>query len=101
MTEATDKAVARVATTNGSKYLQQLCKHWSHKFETEFDADTGRIAFPTAALTFAATPDLLTMTLAAPDAATLDRMETVVVDHLQRFAFREALEVTWTRGDGA
>ena len=90
-------ATATVATANGSKYLQQLCKHWSHKLEVEFDADHGRVAFPTSALRFAATPDALTMTLSAPDAATPDRMEPVVAEHLRRFAFREELVVAWVR----
>lgn len=88
---------ARIATPNGSKYLQQLCKHWSRKFEAEFDALAGRIAFPTSAIHFAATPETLMMTLAGPDGATLDRMERVVAGHLARFAFREELAVTWTR----
>nr|WP_295664242.1 DUF2218 domain-containing protein [Polymorphobacter sp.] len=91
------EAIATVATPNGSKYLQQLCKHWSHKFEVEFDAQAGKIAFPTSAVAFAATPDTLTMTLSGPDAATIERMEQVVVDHLNRFAFREELKVEWVR----
>lgn len=27
---------ARIPTASASKYLQQLCKHWSHKFQVEF-----------------------------------------------------------------
>ena len=30
-----------VATAAASKYLQQLCKHWSHRFAVEFDAADG------------------------------------------------------------
>ncbi len=26
---------ARVQTTEASRYLQQLCRHWSHKFKVE------------------------------------------------------------------
>lgn len=91
------EAVATVPTEHASRYLQQLCKHWSHKFEVEFDPDQGRIAFPTSAVHFAAAPDALTMTLAGSDAATLDRMEGVVAEHLKRFAFREDLAVAWVR----
>lgn len=29
------KAIAVVPTENGWKYLQQLCKHWSHKLDVE------------------------------------------------------------------
>ena len=29
------------ATPNGSKYLQQLCKHFAHKAEVTFDSLSG------------------------------------------------------------
>ena len=89
------EAVAVIATPNGSKYLQQLCKHWSHKLETEFDAVRGRANFEVAAAHFAAAADALTVTVAAPDATTLARIEAVVASHLQRFAFREVLGIDW------
>ncbi|QXQ08324.1 DUF2218 domain-containing protein [Sphingosinicellaceae bacterium] len=92
---ATATATANVATTNASRYLQQLCKHWNHKFETEFDAAAGRIEFGAAALTLGAAPDALTLTLSAPAAGDVARMESVVADHLKRFAFREELAVDW------
>ncbi len=95
MTEA--KATAAVPTANGSRYLQQLCKHWSHKFETEFDAQAGRINLGETALHLTAAPDALTLTLTTGEAAALDRMETVIADHLKRFAFREDLTVEWVR----
>ena len=39
-------AVAVVPTTNASRYLQQLAKHWSHKFPVEFTPTDGSITFP-------------------------------------------------------
>ena len=36
-------ATAAVPKANGSRYMQQLCKHWSHKFEVTFDAAQGRV----------------------------------------------------------
>lgn len=90
-------STARVATSSASKYLQQLCKHWSHKFEVSFDPAAGRIALPPGPLTLAAEADALVMTLDVADAAALDRMEPVVAEHLQRFAFREELAVAWVR----
>lgn len=81
---------AQVPTTHGSRYLQQLCKHWSHKFDTAFDADRGKIAFPMGAIELAATPERLIVTL-HPNADTdVSRFRQVVADHLDRFAFREA-----------
>lgn len=90
---------ARVPTASASRYLQQLCKHWSHKFATEHTPERGRIPFDAErTCLLEAEPDALVMRLTAPDAATQTRMEGVVVDHLKRFAFREDLgEIAWTR----
>jgi hypothetical protein len=90
-------SVATIATPNGSKYLEQLCKHWGHKLEVEFDPLAGKIAFQTSALHLAASPEALTLTIAGPDAGVLDRMEGVVVEHLGRFSFREPLTIDWVR----
>ena len=37
------KLRAEVPTESGSRYLQQLCKHWSHRFEVAFDAAQGTV----------------------------------------------------------
>lgn len=89
----------RIPTTSASKYLQQLCKHWSHKFEVEFSPEKGRVPFAAdRACDFAATADTLTLRVEANDEETLSRTERVVIDHLKRFAFREDLGgVTWSR----
>lgn len=81
---------AYVPTTSGSRYLQQLCKHWSHKFETDFDAQQGSIAFPMGPIRLAAGPDALTVTIEPQEGADVERFKQVVADHLDRFAFREA-----------
>ena len=36
---------ARVSTASASRYLQQVCKHWSHKFAVEFTPEKGHIPF--------------------------------------------------------
>ena len=87
---------ATVATTSASRYLQQLCKHWSHRFAVEFDAEHGTVPMPSGTLTLAASPTGLRLDLDADD-ATLPRMEEVVAEHLQRFAFRETLVFDWVR----
>lgn len=89
-------STSTVRTTNGSKYLQQLCKHWSHKFAVEFDPDHGRIPFnDPVELTLKAEETTLVLTLTAPEQGQLERYEAVVADHLKRFAFREELDITW------
>lgn len=83
-------ATAIVPTESGSKYLQQLCKHWSHKLTVEFTAEKGTVTFPNAVATMTAQPDSLLVTIDAEDAETVERMKGVVSSHLDRFAFREA-----------
>jgi hypothetical protein len=86
------------ATDKAARYMTQLAKHWSHKFEVEFDAQHARIVLPLGTCRMTAGPDALDLVLDAPDADTLPRFEQVVADHLNRFAFREPeLAVTWTR----
>ena len=87
---------AEVPTTNGSRYLQQLCKHWGHKFDTEFDAEKGVIAFPMGPIRLTAQSDALIVTIEPNADADVERFKQVVAEHLDRFAFREApLQFDW------
>jgi hypothetical protein len=90
---------ATVPTASASRYLQQLCKHWSHKFSVEFTPEQGTIPFDaTRVCRLEASPEQLSLRIEAADDATLERMQGVVIDHLKRFAFREDLgSVTWER----
>ena len=90
------RAMAIVPTPNASRYLQQLCKHWSHKFDVTFDATTGHIPLPLGSADLVADDMALTVTCAVPEDGDLARIQTVVADHLNRFAFREGeLEFHW------
>lgn len=87
---------ARVATPHASRYLQQLCKHWSHKFAVDFTAEAGTVALPPGPLTLAAEGDVLVLTLDVADPEQVARMQQVVAEHVDRFAFREgALVYDW------
>jgi uncharacterized protein len=98
MTEAT--TTARVPTTSGSRYLQQLCKHWSHNLETAFTPEHGTVKFPAegragtypagALVTFDAEPDTLVVRIDGSVPEQIEAMKGVVARHLDRFAFREA-----------
>lgn len=82
--------IARVPTANGSRYLQQLCKHWSHRLDVTFDPNHGEIKFEQARCLMDAEAEVLVVTLTVDDAREADRMQGVVSSHLDRFAFREA-----------
>ena len=90
---------ASIATAYASRYLQQLCKHLSHKFAVEFTPEHGTIPFDgTRFCTLDASPERLALRIDAADDATLERTQGVVIDHLKRFAFREELgDVRWER----
>lgn len=90
---------ARVATAVPQRYLGQLCKHFRHKLPVELSEHHGRIAFPAGAceLDVPHGTELLVLRVTAENTETLARLEEVVASHLARFAFREALEVAWTR----
>jgi hypothetical protein len=90
---------ATVPTASASRYLQQLCKHWSHKFAVEFTPERGTIPFDeTRRCKLEASAEALALRIEAADDATLERTQGVVIEHLNRFAFREDLgEVKWDR----
>jgi hypothetical protein len=39
-------STAQVPTASGSRYLQQLCKHWQHNLEVTFTPKAGTVKFP-------------------------------------------------------
>lgn len=80
---------ARVPTASASRYLQQLCKHWSHKFEVRFDAQQGSITLPFGQTDLTADAQTLVICLHLAEGADPARPQQVVEDHLNRFAFRE------------
>jgi len=93
-------AEASVPTQSGSRYLQQLCKHWTHNLTVEFTPDEGTIVFPRdargadfpgdALVTLKAQPDALQVRIDATSPAQRDGLKGAVARHLDRFAFREA-----------
>ncbi|MEN5298717.1 DUF2218 domain-containing protein [Brucella sp. TWI559] len=91
------KTTAIVSTTHASRYLQQLCKHWAHKFTVEFTPESGRIDLDeNRVVMLNASEQNLTATIEAPEAI-LEQMENVVSSHIVRFAFREELIFNWMR----
>jgi hypothetical protein len=91
---------ASVPTKSGSRYLQQLCKHWSHNLAVEFTQAEGTIVFPRdvrgadfpgdALVTLKAQPETLGVRIDATSPAQRDALKEAVARHLDRFAFREA-----------
>jgi hypothetical protein len=96
----TFSTTAAVPTASGSRYLQQLCKHWAHNLTVEFTPEQGTVVFPKdargadhpgdALVTFDARADALDVRIDATSPAQRDGLKGAVARHLDRFAFREA-----------
>jgi hypothetical protein len=96
----TFQSTVRVPTSNGSRYLQQLCKHWAHNLAVEFTEHKGTVTFPRnargaewpsdATLMMQAHEDGLECCLEASAAGQLEALKGAVARHVDRFAFREA-----------
>lgn len=105
-TTAAATTVASVPTASASRYLQQICKHWSHTHEVAFTPEHGTIRFPAegragtfpgdALVTLDARAKALLVQIDASVPEQRDAMKGVVARHLDRFAFREApLPFNW------
>lgn len=91
---------ATVKTPNGSKYVRQLCKHWSHKLETAVDGDKGTVTFPNAVTVMDADAEGIAITITGEDRDAVQGLTDVVARHIDRFAFREdALVYDWAWRD--
>ena len=96
----THSATAKVPTSNASRYLQQLCKHWSHNLAVTFTAEEGTITFPAdvrgksfpaeAKVLLQARETTLDVLVDASAPEQLEGLKGAVASHLDRFAFREA-----------
>ncbi len=100
------RSTAQVPTAKAGRYLQQLCKHWSHNLTVDFTPQAGTVTFPRdvrgadwpgdATLTLRAAEDGLECRLEASAGEQLSALKDVVARHLERFAFREApLRFDW------
>ena len=84
-----------VATEHASRYLQQLCKHWAHKFPVAFDPHHGTIDLSLGRTVLDADASALHIVVTTDEGGSLERLESVVADHIKRFAFREELTFDW------
>jgi len=90
---------ARVPTEKSAIYMKQLCRHFGHRVRTDWTDEAGRIEFEFGVCELRAEPDALVLTGTAEDDESTSRLENVVGSHLERFAHREELQVSWSRAD--
>lgn len=79
------KRYSHIATTQAARLAKRLGNHWKHKFEVLETAQELRILMPSVTIVLQPQPDALYTEIIAQDENTdLNRLEQVVLDHLQR-----------------
>ena len=95
-----ERSTARVSTDKAARYLVQLCKHFGHRVPAEWSDSEGVVRFEPGTCRMAAADDALILDCESATAEDLDVVETVVADHLLRFAWKEELTVGWEKAAG-
>lgn len=83
-------AQATYETSNGSRYLQQLCKHFAHKVDVTYDTHMGRCALPSGPARMQADDRGISFHLTAQAASEIVTAKYVIDSHLVTFAHRES-----------
>lgn len=98
-TESASIANGLALCEKADRYIQQLAKHWGHKYPSTYDeeAKLGTFAFSdTETAVMAARPEGIAITLVTGDLERNLHMRGVIERHIDRFAFREApLTYNW------
>ncbi|WP_323771709.1 DUF2218 domain-containing protein [Antarctobacter sp.] len=88
------------STDRADRYLGTLCKHFGHKVPVRHDKGTGQIELPFGLCVLSADETGLALSVEASDKSQLDKTIKVISSHLERFAFRENPDLTWTVANG-
>ncbi|WP_421780022.1 DUF2218 domain-containing protein [Kiloniella litopenaei] len=86
---------ASVQTDHASKYLQQLCKHFAHKVSVQYTPEKGDVDFGFGDCLMMADEKGLSFVCHADDRPRLEKIESIISIHLEKFAWRENLEMKW------
>ncbi|MDN6855267.1 DUF2218 domain-containing protein [Pseudomonas sp. CAN2814] len=87
---------ATVPTPEAARYLKRLCNHFAHKLPVELTEERGVLTFDFGTCRLLATAEALQLEAESADAEGLERLQNVVVSHLDRFAWKEGqLPVNW------
>jgi hypothetical protein len=90
-------STAHVATAKPGPYLKQLCRHFGHRNEVEFDDSSGQIALASGVCRLdASAPAQLELIATAADAESLAALQRTIGGHLERFGVKDELVVSWS-----
>jgi hypothetical protein len=90
-------AQSRFETLKAVAYLKKFCRHFTHKLATKFDDSHGHVDFPFGDCRLQSSENVLTFTVEAETEEALEKMQSVVAGHMERFAFRDEISLVWER----
>lgn len=93
------QSYTKIYTKEGSAYIRKLCRHFVHKVPVSYTETAGKAEFPFGICVMGADDESLTFTINANSSEELDRAEDVLVRHLEKFAYKENLDINWTRNE--
>lgn len=89
---------AVVKTSNARGNMRKLCRHFAHKRPVELDDDRGRVEFPDGVcdLSVSENRESLSLSVSASSEPGRAQVEHVITRHLERFAYKETLDIQWS-----
>jgi len=84
-----------VTTAFGSKYINKLCKHFTHRVTAEWSDDKGTVFFDMGICVMTATDDLLSVVCTAETGSDLDEILDTMKRHFDCFAVKDQLVLDW------
>ncbi len=84
-----------IKTTEASSYIRKLCKHFVHKIKVTYNEKEGSAEFPFGRALMTADSETLRFDLSSDSFEGIRQIKYVLVTHLEKFAFRENLEIVW------
>jgi hypothetical protein len=89
------RASASVPTDAAARYAKQLASHLGRRAEVRDEDGGTRVVFAFGSCLMSAGPTSLELVATAGSAGDLDQLKDVVGRHLERFAQRKELTVSW------
>lgn len=84
-----------VTTPFGSKYINKLCKHFTHRVTAEWNEWNGTVHFDIGKCFISATNESLTFLCEANTESELNAILETVKSHFDRFALKDQLVLNW------
>lgn len=97
MDDGTLTSRADVTIDRPERWAKQLVSHLSRKAPVEQTPEGDVLTIGAGVGTVRVETDRLVLLASGPDAEALDRVEHVLGGHLERFASREEVTVSWVR----